>query len=253
MNTKQDWRSARWNETNIPNLESRSKPTVAARALGWLRTLRNRAILGVLLLVGMFLFYRAVWLTSWYWPYRLLRGYFSEQLPMAAPWAVDTLALLVALLIFAQGAALLSFVLWGRGRRETLILTLAGILVHGGLSWYSHGRVAVDERGKVVIRVVESPDGKLKVIAREFDPVTGRRSRIATEADLVMLDLQRRGVKVRRLGKGGPFRTAQGTINVYYTRQDGKLALYTGPRHPEVSGEMPLATDEVIRNFLRQP
>ncbi len=62
-----------------------------------------------------------------------------------------------------------------------------------------------------------------------------------------MLDLQRRGMKVRRLGKSGPFRTAQGTINVYYTRRNGHLALYNGPRHPEVSGEVELATDEIIR------
>jgi len=62
-------------------------------------------------------------------------------------------------------------------------------------------------------------------VDRDFDVETGRRARIASEADLVMLDLQRRGVKVRRAGKGGPFRSAQGTINVYYTRRDGRVSL----------------------------
>jgi len=161
------------------------------------------------------------------------------------------MALLMALLIFAQGAALLSFVLWGKHRRETLLLVLAGVLLNAGLGWYSHGRVAVDEQGHVIVRVVESPTGVLKVVDREFDAETGRRARIATEADLVMLDLQRRGVKVRRVGKGGPFRSAQGTINVYYARHDGRLALYTGPRHPEIGGDMQRATDEIIRDFLR--
>ncbi len=156
------------------------------------------------------------------------------------------------MLIFAQGAALLSFVLWGKYRRETLLLTLAGVWLNAGLGWYSHGRAVVDGRGQVIVRVVESPTGALKVVDREFDVETGRQARIATKADLVMLDLQRRGVKVRRVGKGGPFRSAQGTINVYYARLDRRLALYTGPRHPEISGDMPLATDEIIQDFLRQ-
>jgi len=157
-------------------------------------------------LMGLFLLYRAIWLTSWYWPYRLLHRYLAEQLPMAAPWAINTMAMLMALLIFAQGAALLSFVLWGKHRRETLMLVLAGVVLNAGLGWYSHGRVVVDERGHVIVRVVESPTGVLKVVDREFDAETGRRARIATETDLVMLDLQRRGVKVRRVGKGGPLR-----------------------------------------------
>jgi hypothetical protein len=217
----------------------------------WLSKIRNRAIFGVVTIIGLFLLYRAVWLTSWYWPYRLLHRYLAEQLPMAAPWAINTMAMLMALLIFAQGAALLSFVFWGKHRRETLLLTLAGVLLNAGLGWYSHGRVVVDGQGQVIVRVVESSTGGLKVVEREFDVETGRRARIATEADLVMLDLQRRGVKVRRVGKGGPFRSLQGTINVYYTRRDGRVALYTGPRHPEVSGDMQLATDEIIREFLR--
>ncbi len=46
---------------------------------------------------------------------------------MAAPWLVGLLAMLVALLIFAQGAALLSFVLWGKHRGEMLGLTATSI------------------------------------------------------------------------------------------------------------------------------
>jgi len=246
------WRPAIWRESNPSVAHSPVKLAMAPRVSLWLRRMRNRAICGVAVLIGLFLLYRAVWLTSWYWPYRLLYRYLAEQLPMAAPWAINTMAMLMALLIFAQGAALLSFVLWGKHRRETLTLVLAGVLLNAGLGWYGHGRVVVDERGNVIVRVVEGPTGVLKVVDREFDAETGRRARIATETDLVMLDLQRRGVKVRCVGKSGPFRSAQGTINVYYARHEGRLALYTGPRHPEISGDMRLATDEIIRDFLRQ-
>jgi len=116
------WRPAMWRESNAPVVDGAVKSPMAQRVRSWLRTMRNRAILGVITLIGLFLLYRAVWLTSWYWPYRLLHSYLAEQLPMAAPWAINTMAMLMALLIFAQGAALLSFVLWGKHRRETLLL-----------------------------------------------------------------------------------------------------------------------------------
>ena len=45
---------------------------------------------------------------------------------MAALWLAGLLAMLVAPLIFAQGAATLSFVLWGKHRRAMLGLALAG-------------------------------------------------------------------------------------------------------------------------------
>jgi hypothetical protein len=218
----------------------------------WLRSLRNRAICGVLILVGLFLVYRAVWLTGWYWPYRMLQEYLRHQLPTAAPWAIETIAMLLATLMAAQAAAILSFVLWGKHKREMLYLSVAAVLVHGMMGWYSYGRVVVDDQGRVNIRVVEGSDGTLKVIDRTVDPETGQPARLATEADLVMLNLQRRKLNVRKVGRQGPFRTAQGTINVYWTRQDGRIVLYTGPRHPDVSGDMPRATDETLREFLQQ-
>ena len=248
-----DWRPAAWQNASSSINDYSTRLAHAARAWTNLRTFRNRAILGVLVLLGLFILYRAVWLTSWYWPYRLLHGYLAEQLPLAAPWAIDTLALLLASLIAAQGAALLSFILWGKHRREMLALSLAGAVLHGCLGWHSHGRVAVDERGRVILRVVESPSGELKIVSHDFDPETGQRARAATEADLVMLDLQRRGIPVRRVGKSGPFRSTQGTINVYYKRRDARIVLYTGPRHPEVTGDLQRANDEILREFLRQP
>ena len=84
-------------------------------------------------------------------------------------------------------------------------------------------------------------------VARAFD-----LARLATEADIVMLDLQRRSLPVQKVGRQGPFRTAQGTINVFWTRQAGRVVLYTGPRHPEVSGDMPRATDEILREYQQQ-
>ena len=102
------------------------------------------------------------------------------------------------------------------------------------------------------MRVVESPTGQLKIVHHDYDPETGQRARRATEADLVMLDLQRRGIAVQRVGKSGTFRSTQGTINVYYTRRGGQLVLYTGPRHPEVTGDMPRATEGVLHEFLNQ-
>jgi hypothetical protein len=218
----------------------------------WLGVFWKRMLIGLALLGGLFLLYRFIWLTGWYWPYRMIRHYLEDRLPMADPWAVETLALLVAVLIAAQMGAIMSFVLLGRHQRLMIGLALAGVVLHGGLSWYSYGRVVVDEQGGVRVRVVEKPNGELKVIDRAFDPETGQRARVATEADLVMLDLQRRGLSVQRVGMKGPFRSAQGTINVYYTRRDGQIILYTGPRHPEVSGDMPRATDEMLRDFIRQ-
>jgi hypothetical protein len=201
---------------------------------------------------SLFLLFRFIWLTGWYWPYRLIHGYLEERLPMAEPWALQTMALLVAVLVAAEMGAIVSFILVGRHGRVVVGLAIAGVLVHGGLSAYSHGRVVVDDQGQVRVRVVEQPDGTLKVIDRKFDPETGRASRWATEADLVMLDLQRRGKRVERVGPEGPFRSAQGTIIVYSTRRDGQIVLYTGPRHRDVSGDMARATDEIIGEFLRQ-
>lgn len=228
-----------------------SSPLVARVWSQW-RSLRNRALGGLLILLGVFLVYRAVWLTGWYWPYRMLRNYLTEQLPMANPWAIETFALLLATLIAAQAAAIFSFVFFGKHKREMLYLSLAAVLIHGVLGWYSYGRVVVDERGHINIRVVERPDGTLKVISRPVDPETGRPARLANEADVVMLDLQRRGLPVQRVGGQGPFRTAQGTINVFWTRQAGRVVLYTGPRHPDVSGDMPRATDAILHEFLQQ-
>src|SRR5262245_12113723 len=52
-----------------PPLSTNAEPL--PRDWPWLRALRNRAICATLILIGLFLVYRAVWLTSWYWPYRL--------------------------------------------------------------------------------------------------------------------------------------------------------------------------------------
>ena len=49
-----------------------------------------------MILIGLFPAFRAVWLTGWYRPYRSPHQYFSERLPMAAPWLVGLLAMLVA-------------------------------------------------------------------------------------------------------------------------------------------------------------
>jgi hypothetical protein len=67
-----------------------------------------------------------------------------------------------------------------------------------------------------------------------------------------MLEMQRNTRRVERVGLEGAFRSPQGTIIVYYTRRDGQIVLYTGPRHQDVSGDMPRATDEVIQEFLKQ-
>jgi len=236
------------------NLEAEAASAATAATIGrtWLRSFWNRVVVGLVLLSGLFLLYRFIWLTGWYWPYRMIRHYLEARLPMAEPWAIETMALLVAVLIPAQMGAILSFIFLGRHQRLMIGLALAGVMLHGGLSWYSYGRAVVDEQGQVRVRVVERPDGRLKVMDRAFDPETGRHARWATENDLVMLDLQRRGLSVQRVGPQGPFRSAQGTINVYYTRRDGRIVLYTGPRHPEVSGDMPRATDEILHEFLRQ-
>jgi hypothetical protein len=154
--------------------------------------------------------------------------------------------------LFAQASAIASFVLFGRHKREMLILVLAGALLHAALGWYGYERVAVDEKGRVRVRVVERPDGSLKVIERDFDPETGRPARWATPGDLVMLDLQHRGLRVERVSASGPFRSPQGTIIVYWTQRDGRVELYTGPRHRDVPGEMPLATEEILRLYLEQ-
>lgn len=218
----------------------------------WLRTAGRRAILGAALLAGLFLIYRLLWLTSWYWPYFLIRAYVRDHLPMAPPWAAETLAACVGILVLAQAGSILGFIFFGTHKRLMLALALAGLLLHAGLGWYSYGRVAVDDQGRVQIRVVERPGGILKAIDRDFDPETGRRSRWATEDDLIMLDLQRRGVKVVRVGVNRRFRSPQGSIIVYYTRVEGRLRLYSGPRHPDVSGDMPLATDQILREFVSQ-
>ena len=45
----------------------------------------------------------------------------------------------------------------------------------------------------------------------------------------------------------------QGTIIVYYMRRsDGRIVLYNGPRSSEVSGDMGLASNKIIREFLAQ-
>ncbi len=213
----------------------------------------RRAILGVAVLVGLFLLYRLVWLTGWVLPYHLIASYLQERLPMLASWQIETIALLITSLVLAQAGAILSFVFLGKHKRLMLYFSLALALLHGAMGWYGHGRLAVDERGRVRVRVVEGTDGRLKVIERDYDPETGRPARQATENDLVMLDLQRRGISVSRVGAAGPFRSAQGTIIVYYARlSDGSILLYSGPRSPEVQGDMRLATTEIINEFLAQ-
>jgi hypothetical protein len=215
-------------------------------------SLRRRLILGLLAITGLFLLYRVVWLTAWAWPYSLICDYLREHLPLAGPWAIQSMALALCALLFAQAGAIASFVLFGRHKREMLILVVAGALVHAGLGWYGYERVAVDEEGRVKVRVVERPDGSLKVIDRNFDPETGRRARWATPGDLVMLDLQHRGVSVERVAPSGPFRSPQGTIIVYWAQRGDRIALFTGPRHRDVSGEMQLATEEILRMFIEQ-
>lgn len=171
------------------------------------RSLGRRLAVGLILIVGLFLLYRVIWLTAWYWPYRLICDYLRERLPLAGPWAIETMALLTSLLIFAQAGALISFILFGRHKRLMLYLVLAGVLLHGSLGWYGYGRRIVDEKGQVRARVVERPDGTLKVIDSDFDAETGRRARWATESDMAMLDLQRRGIAVRQVSSAGPFRS----------------------------------------------
>ena len=259
MNLRQVWRNAKeW-------LREPETPTLQEKAWSWgpwlaglggvavlAKTGRRRALLGLAIGLALFLLYRFVWLTGWYAPYRLLLSYLHEQMPLADAWLIETLALVLTALLLAQGAALLSFVLFGKHKRAMLCLSLASALAHGGLGWYHQGRVVVDDKGRVQVRVVERPDGRLKVTEREYDPETGRRARWASENDLVMLDLQRRGVSVTRVGATGPFRSPQGTINVYFTRQNGHLIFYNGPRHTDVSGDMPRATEAVLREFTQQ-
>lgn len=213
---------------------------------------KQRVALGLAILVGVFLLYRSIWLTSFYGPYSLILSYLKERLPMADTWSLELLAGLGALFVCAHAGAIMSYVLFGKHKRLMLGLTLSCVVLNALIGWYSYGRVAVDEQGRVRVRVVERPDGSLKVIDRDFDAETGQRAHAATENDLVMLDLQRRGVKVRRVGMEGAFRSAQGTINVYYTRRDGRIILYNGPRHTDVSGDMPKATDEIIEAFKHQ-
>jgi hypothetical protein len=227
--------------------------TVTAAKRPRLSPFWRRVILGVALLAGLFLLYRLVWLTGWVLPYGLISGYLQERLPMLASWQIETIALLVTSLVLAQAGAILSFVFFGKHKRLMLYFSLTLALLHGAIGWYGYGRVAVDERGRVRVRVVEGTDGRLKVIERDYDPETGRPARWATENDLVMLDLERRGIAVKRVGASGPFRSAQGTIIVYYTRRgDGRIVLYNGPRSREVSGDMQLATGEIISEFLAQ-
>jgi hypothetical protein len=219
---------------------------------GTLNSFWRRALLGLALLLGLFVLYRVLWLSGWYWPYRLITDYLRDRLPLAEPWVIQTGALLGCALLLAQAGTIVSFVVLGRHRRTMLYLVAAGALIHAALGWYSYGRIAVDETGLVRARVVERPDGSLKVIDRDYDPETGRRARFASDADLVMLDLQRRGIRVHEIGANGPFRSIQGTINVFYARRGNRIVLYSGPRHPDVPREMPLATEEVIGAFLQQ-
>jgi len=227
--------------------------TAAAVKRSRLSPFWRRVILGVALLTGLFLLYRLIWLTAWVLPYGLICGYLRERLPMLAPWQIETIALLITSLVLAQAGAILSFVFFGKHKRLMLYFSLSLALLHGAIGWYSYGRLAVDEKGRVRVRVVEGTDGRLKIIERDYDPETGRPTRRATENDLVMLDMQRRGIAVKRVGATGPFRSAQGTIIVYYLRRsDGRIVLYTGPRSPEVNGDMQLATAEIISQFLTQ-
>ena len=156
---KKDSFTATSSENSYPLSFAPSAEAVSSR---W-RLLRNRAICGVLILLGLFFVYRAVWLTGWYWPYRMLRNYLTEQLPMAAPWALEMFALLLATLIATQAAAIFSFVLFGKHKREMLYLSLAAALIHGMLGWYSYGRVVVDEVGRAVDRVDDPADAALAV------------------------------------------------------------------------------------------
>lgn len=214
---------------------------------------RRRLILGIALLAGLFLLYRLVWLTGWVLPYGLISGYLQARLPMLASWQIETMALLLTALVLVQAGTILSFIFFGKNKRLMLYFSMALALLHGAIGWYSYGRLAVDESGHVRVRVVEGSDGKLKVIEHDYDPETGRPARWASENDLVMLDLERRGASVQRVNASGPFRSRQGTIIVYYTRRrDGRIVLYTGPRSPEVNGEMGLATNEIISAFLEQ-
>ncbi|HKQ08186.1 MAG TPA: hypothetical protein VJ464_23880 [Blastocatellia bacterium] len=213
----------------------------------------RRVILGVALLVGLFLIYRLLWLTAWVLPYGLISSYLAARLPMLASWQIETMALLLTALVLVQVGTILSFVFFGKHKRLMLYFALALALMHGAIGWYGYGRLAVDESGHVRVRVVEGTDGQLKVIEHDYDPETGRAARWATENDLVMLDLERRGIRVKRVGAAGPFRSPQGTIIVYYTRRsDGRIVLYTGPRSSEVNGDMGLANNEIIREFLAQ-
>jgi hypothetical protein len=240
-----------WPES-ATDTEGRDVKEQAERMAARRRPIHQRVLLGLGLLAALYLLYRFIWLAGWYWPYRLICDYLKNRLPMTAPWVIESAALVVCVLAVAQAGSIVSFIIFGRHKRLMLGLVAAGIVVHAGLGWYSHDRVAVDERGRVRVRVVERPDGSLKVIDRDFDPETGRPAHWATDADLAMLDLQRRNQTVTRVGLKGPFRSLQGTIIVYYTRRDGRIVLYTGPRHRDVSGEMQLATDEVLADFVKQ-
>jgi hypothetical protein len=255
MRSPNDAASETFAENSLPRADQScaQPPRFGAEAARrWLSSIKRRAIAGLLLLAGLFLLYRFIWLTAWYWPYRLISDYLRSRLPIAEPWMIESAALLACALLVAQAGAILSFIFLGRQKRVMIALIIIGAVLHGALGWYAHSRVVIDERGRVRVRIVERPDGTLKVVDSDFDPQTGKRARTATESDLVMLDLQRRGIPVREVGPTGPFRSAQGTINVYYTQRGGRVVLYTGPRHPDVSGDMPIATDEILREFLAQ-
>jgi hypothetical protein len=107
---------------------------MTTRVQAWLNSLWHRAIIGLALLGVLFLLYRFIWLTGWYWPYRMILHYLQARLPMAEPWAIEMMALLVAVLVAAQMGAILSFIFLGRHQRLMIGLALAGVLLHGGLS-----------------------------------------------------------------------------------------------------------------------
>lgn len=251
QNARKSRASVHSSAASIDELSVQQAATVVKRSR--LSPFWRRVILGAALLTGLFLLYRLVWLTAWVLPYGLISSYLQKRLPMMASWQIETIALLITSLALALAGAILSFVFLGKHKRPMLYFSLSLALLHGAIGWYSYGRLAVDEKGRVRVRVVEGTDGRLKVIEHDYDPETGRSARQATETDLVILDMQRRGITVKRVAATGPFRSAQGTIIVYYTRRsDGRLVLYTGPRSPEVSGDMGLATDEIISEFLAQ-
>ena len=221
---------------------------ISKKFRGWIL----RLMIGLALLAGLFVLYRVVWFYSWSWPYQLICEYMRARLPLASPWLIESFAVMICVLLLAQLGSIARFILLGRNRREMAILVGVGALFHAGLGWYSSDRALVDEMGRICVQVVERPDGTLKVINRNYDPETGRQARVATENDLVMLEFQRTGRKVKRVGKQGPFRSHQGSIIVFYEKRDGCIYLYDGPRHSDVEGDMQLATEEILRQFMRQ-